>query len=101
MAVLSGRAWAKQRGRLEECQGRMPRCFSRRPRCAVPRPPLGGAAISVQASKAVRRAIVLTHGKAQTIGPALARLETVARDAGVELVVAADDGVEEADLAVV
>jgi NAD+ kinase len=44
---------------------------------------------------------VLTHGKAQTIGPALARLETVARDAGVELVVAADDGVEEADLAVV
>jgi len=28
---------------------------------------------------------VITHGKAQTIGPALARLESVARDAGVEL----------------
>jgi len=28
---------------------------------------------------------VITHGKAQTIGPALARLESVARDAGVDL----------------
>jgi NAD+ kinase len=28
---------------------------------------------------------VITHGKRDTIGPALARLETVARDAGVEL----------------
>src|SRR5262245_43628379 len=27
----------------------------------------------------------MTHGKAQTIGPALARLESVARDHGVEL----------------
>jgi NAD+ kinase len=52
-------------------------------------------------ARAVRRAVVLTHGKAQMIGPALARLETVARDAGVELVVGADDAVEGADLAVV
>jgi NAD+ kinase len=33
----------------------------------------------------VRRAAVVTHGKARTIGPAIARLETVAREAGVEL----------------
>jgi dihydroxy-acid dehydratase len=37
------------------------------------------------AERAVRRATVVTHGKPQTIGPALARLESVARDAGVEL----------------
>jgi NAD+ kinase len=35
--------------------------------------------------KAVARAAVVTHGKPQTIGPALARLTTVAREAGVEL----------------
>jgi NAD+ kinase len=35
--------------------------------------------------KAVKRAAVVTHGKPQTIGPALARLSTVAREAGVEL----------------
>jgi NAD+ kinase len=35
--------------------------------------------------KAVARAAVITHGKPQTIGPALARLTTVAREAGVEL----------------
>jgi NAD+ kinase len=35
--------------------------------------------------KAVKRAAVVTHGKPQTIGPALARLNTVAREAGVEL----------------
>jgi NAD+ kinase len=35
--------------------------------------------------KAVIRAAVVTHGKPQTIGPALARLATVAREAGVEL----------------
>jgi NAD+ kinase len=34
---------------------------------------------------AVRRAAVVTHGKPPTIGPALARLEKVAREAGVEL----------------
>jgi NAD+ kinase len=33
----------------------------------------------------VKRAAVVTHGKPQTIGPALARLATVAREAGVEL----------------
>src|SRR6187200_1566608 len=42
-------------------------------------------------AKAVRRAAVVTHGKAQTIGPALARLTTVAREAGVELVVGQDE----------
>jgi NAD+ kinase len=36
-------------------------------------------------TKPVNRVAVMTHGKAQTIGPALARLESVARDAGVEL----------------
>jgi NAD+ kinase len=36
-------------------------------------------------AKPVSRVAVMTHGKAQTIGPALARLESVARDAGVEL----------------
>jgi NAD+ kinase len=35
--------------------------------------------------KAVKRAAVVTHGEPQTIGPALARLTTVAREAGVEL----------------
>ena len=38
-----------------------------------------------QLAKAVKRAAVVTHGQAQTIGPALARLSTVAREAGVEL----------------
>lgn len=38
-------------------------------------------------AKAVRRAVVRTYGSEQTIGPALARLATVARDAGVELMV--------------
>jgi NAD+ kinase len=36
-------------------------------------------------ARPVTRVAVITHGKAQTIGPALARLESVARDAGVEL----------------
>jgi NAD+ kinase len=36
-------------------------------------------------AKAVKVAAVVTHGKPQTIGPALARLTTVAREAGVEL----------------
>jgi NAD+ kinase len=35
--------------------------------------------------KAVKRAAVVTHGKPQAIGSALARLATVAREAGVEL----------------
>ena len=36
-------------------------------------------------AKAVKCAAVVTHGKPQEIGSALARLETVAREAGVEL----------------
>src|SRR5688500_1604347 len=44
-----------------------------------------------QSAKAVRRAAVVTHGKPQTIGPALARLTTVAREAGVELIVGQDE----------
>ena len=35
--------------------------------------------------RAVRRAAVITHGKRETIGPALERLEQVARGSGVEL----------------
>jgi NAD+ kinase len=41
--------------------------------------------------RAVRRAAIITHGKAQTIGPALARLETVARERGVELLYPAEE----------
>ena len=43
--------------------------------------------------RAVKRAAVVTHGKAQTIGPALARLAIVAREAEVELLM----GEEEAE----
>jgi NAD+ kinase len=38
-----------------------------------------------QSPRAVRRAAVITHGKPQTIGPALERLNKVASEAGVEL----------------
>jgi len=38
-----------------------------------------------RSADAVRRAAVITHGKPSTIGPALERLEKVAREAGVEL----------------
>src|SRR3977135_1068375 len=38
-----------------------------------------------RSTKPVRRAAVIAHGKPQTIGPALERLEKVAREAGVEL----------------
>jgi NAD+ kinase len=41
-------------------------------------------------ARTVQRAAVMTHGKAGTIGAALARLSTVAREAGVELLV--DEG---------
>src|SRR3954471_2004628 len=41
--------------------------------------------------KAVARAAVVTHGKPQTIGPALARLTNVAREAGVELLLAEEE----------
>lgn len=39
----------------------------------------------------VRRAAVITHGKAGTIGPALARLEAVAGEAGVELLLPGEE----------
>jgi NAD+ kinase len=39
----------------------------------------------LRSSEAVRRAAVITHGKPPTIGPALKRLEQVAEQAGVEL----------------
>jgi NAD+ kinase len=41
--------------------------------------------------RAVTRAAVVTHGKPAQIGPALARLQTVAREAGVELVVSEEE----------
>ncbi len=40
---------------------------------------------TTQSAKAVRRAAVVTHGKPETIGPGLARLQSVAREADVEL----------------
>ncbi len=40
---------------------------------------------------AVRRAAVLTHGRAEAIGPALQRVEAAAHDAGVELVFPQDE----------
>jgi len=46
---------------------------------------------TVPSASAVRRAAVVTHGKPQTIGPALARLSTVAREAGVELLMGAEE----------
>lgn len=58
----------------------------------------------------VGRAMVVTHGQVEQIGAGLARLETVAREAGVELIVSPDEaekhGVEasggnDADIAVV
>jgi NAD+ kinase len=60
----------------------------------------------------VRSAALITHGKTETVGPALARVSELAREAGVELLVPADEAakhgirdgaadVEEADLAVV
>ena len=42
-------------------------------------------------ARPVSRAAVVTHGKPQTIGPALARLANVAREAGVQLVMDADE----------
>jgi NAD+ kinase len=61
---------------------------------------------------AVRRAALITHGKPETIGPALVRLEEVARRCGVELLIPEEEAakhgrrngrgnVAEADLAVV
>jgi NAD+ kinase len=44
-----------------------------------------------QSGEPVRRAAVLTHGRAETIGPALERVEAVAARAGVELVFPPDE----------
>src|ERR1044072_2387355 len=44
-----------------------------------------------QQPRAVKRAAVITHGKPQAIGSALARLATVARGCGGELVFAAEE----------
>lgn len=63
-------------------------------------------------NSAVKRAAVVTHGKAETIGPALERLAAVAREAGVELLMdeaeaakhdveAKESDLEAADLALV
>jgi NAD+ kinase len=61
--------------------------------------------------KAVTRAVVFTHGRADQIGSGLARLQTVAREAGVQLVLSPDeaqkhgvapsDGGDDADVVVV
>ncbi len=76
-------------------------------------PPSAGRARRGQshAPGRVRRVAVVTHGRAETIGPALARLEQVARLTGVELLLsdeeaekhgrAGADGRSAADLAVV
>jgi NAD+ kinase len=54
-----------------------------------------------RSSRAVRRAAVITHGKPQTIGPALERLNKVASEAGVELLLPGEEvekhGVGEAE----
>jgi NAD+ kinase len=44
-----------------------------------------------KSTSAVRRVAVVTHGKPGTIGPALERLEKVARDAGVELLLPGEE----------
>jgi NAD+ kinase len=44
-----------------------------------------------RSTSAVRRAAVVTHGKPQTIGPALERLEKVASEAGVELLLPGEE----------
>ena len=51
----------------------------------------GSETLSPRTPKAVKRAAVVTHGKPLTIGPALARLTTVAREAGVELRLGAEE----------
>jgi NAD+ kinase len=72
----------------------------------------GSTTPSARPPRAVTKAAVVTHGKAAQIGPALARLQSVAREAGVELLFSseesekhglgsADGGETEADIAVV
>jgi NAD+ kinase len=44
-----------------------------------------------QSASAVRKAAVITHGKPETIGPALEQLEKVARKAGVDLLLPGEE----------
>jgi NAD+ kinase len=46
---------------------------------------------TLRSGRAVRRAAVLTHGRPEAIGPALARVEAAAHEAGVELVFPQDE----------
>jgi NAD+ kinase len=69
------------------------------------------AGSTTPSAKAVTRAALLTHGNPAQIGSAIARIQSVARDAGVELLVAADEAekhgvapsgdIERADIAIV
>jgi NAD+ kinase len=51
----------------------------------------GSTTPSARPPRAVARAAVVTHGKAGQIGPALARLQSVAREANVELIVSPEE----------
>jgi NAD+ kinase len=51
----------------------------------------GSTTPSARPPQAVARAAVVTHGKAGQIGPALARLQSVAREANVELIVSPEE----------
>jgi NAD+ kinase len=51
----------------------------------------GSTTPSARPPQAVTKAAVVTHGKAAQIGPALARLNSVAREAGVELLFPAEE----------
>ena len=71
----------------------------------------GSTQPSAESRRPVRRVALVTHGRAEQVGSGVERLAAVARDAGVELVVSADDaarhGLDEhgeaasADLAIV
>lgn len=50
-----------------------------------------GSRTPLASAQAVRRAAVITHGRPDRIGPALERLEEVARRAGVELLLPAEE----------
>jgi NAD+ kinase len=67
---------------------------------------------SERSGSTVRRAALITHGKPETIGPALARVAELARESGVELLLPEDEAakhglagdgaaIEDADLAIV
>jgi NAD+ kinase len=54
-------------------------------------PTRSGSGSTPPSPRPVKRAAVFTHGKARQIGPAVARLARVARDAGVELLYDEED----------